>query len=70
VQHSFSVGDRAKFIGRDTVFHEGQREGKIGTIVLDANLNKGSNFGGGTCGWQVDGGTGVYITSFADLEAV
>ena len=64
------IGDRAKFVGYDDVFREGQRQGKMGTIVLDAALNKGENFGGGTCGWKVDDQPGVYITALADLEIV
>jgi hypothetical protein len=69
------IGDRARFTGSDQVFHYGEREGKVGTIVLDANLDPhGSNFGGGTCGWTplmheyIDGkDAGVYITALEDL---
>jgi hypothetical protein len=80
------------------VFHNGEREGKLGTIVTDARLegrkevmpNDGpkqsktiqpsaepgdhragqtsdANFGAGTCGWQVDGDSGVYVTALGDL---
>jgi hypothetical protein len=57
---------RAKFTGRDQEFH-GEREAKTGTIVFDADLNPaGSNFGGGTCGWQTDDGR-IYITGLSDL---
>lgn len=62
------TGQRAKYIGPDKVFHEGQRLGKTGTIVLDAELERGSNFGGETCGWQADGDEGVYVTGLAELE--
>jgi hypothetical protein len=66
--HPTKLGDRARFVGKDSVFHSGEREGKIGTVVLDADLDYGSNFGGGTCGWQVDGQEGVYVTAIEDLE--
>ena len=66
---SAKVGDRAKFVGHDTLFHEGEREGKMGTIAADATLNtRGSNFGGGTCMWKVDGEDGVFVTALSDLE--
>lgn len=65
------IGKRAKFVGRDHEFHFGERMGKIGTIVADANLDaQGTNFGGGTCFWQIDGEDGQYITGLEDLEAV
>jgi hypothetical protein len=60
---------RMRFTGRDTVFHNGEREGKVGTIVLDANLDRNNNFADGTvCCWQIDGQDGVYITALADLS--
>jgi hypothetical protein len=61
------IGDRARFTAKDRVFHYGEREGKVGTIVLDANLEKGSNFNNGTCAWQIDGEPGVYMTALEDL---
>lgn len=64
------LGDRARFTANDTVFHFGQREGKVGTIVLDADLEEGTNFGGLTCGWQPDGDNGIYITGLDELEIV
>lgn len=65
--NSVKVGDRALYIGKDTVFHNGEREGKIGIVVLDSNLEPGSNFRGGSCGWQVDGDCGIYITAIKDI---
>ena len=63
------IGDRARFIGWDAVFHFGERTGKLGMIVTDADLDlTGSNFGGGTCGWQPDGEKGIYLTALSDLE--
>ena len=65
------VGMRAKFVGHDHEFHDGERQGKTGTIVADANLDsQGSNFGEGTCFWQVDGDQDQYITNLKDLELV
>jgi hypothetical protein len=61
------IGDRARFTTKDRVFHYGEREGRVGTIVLDANLSAGRNFGGGTCCWQSDGDEGVYVTALEDL---
>jgi hypothetical protein len=62
---------RMRFVGYDDVFHYGEREGKTGTIVCDANLERGSNFANGTiCGWQIDGQDGVYITALADLREI
>ena len=66
----FKIGDRAKFTGKDRVFHNGEREGHEGTIVLDANGDPRSNFGDGTCYWQVDGDPGLYLTGFEDLTEV
>lgn len=61
------IGDRARFTAKDKQFY-GRREGQIGTIIADANLDfNGSNFGGGTCTWQADGDPGVYITALEDL---
>ena len=63
------IGYRAKFVARDRVFHGGEREGKTGVIRTDATLSyTGSNFGGGTCGWQPDGDKGLYLTALSDLE--
>jgi len=67
---SMKIGDRARFIGKDTQFHNGEREGKVGTIVLDANLDSLpvlEDFSGGTCGWQIDGDPGVFVTALEDL---
>ena len=69
------IGLRARFTGKDKVFTNQltNREGKLGTIVADADLNPtGSDFGtldGGTCCWRVDGDTtrGWYVTALADL---
>jgi hypothetical protein len=92
------LGLRCRFTGKDRVFHNGEREGKLGTIVTDARLEeadqwicdcnscrlardahpfffadwdiyqkRSANFGGGTCGWQVDGEEGVYVTALGDL---
>jgi len=66
----FKIGDRAKFTGKDRVFHNGEREGREGTIVLDALEEPGSNFGDGLCYWQVDGDPGMYLTGFEDLTEV
>jgi hypothetical protein len=64
------IGDRARFTAKDRVFHSGEREGKVGTIVLDANMDADPKhpLPSGTCGWQVDGDDGVYITALEDLE--
>lgn len=71
-----TLGMRAKFTAHDDVFHEGQREGKVGTIVADATGSRGSNFGadesmglGGACYWQLDGDPAVFITGLEDLTA-
>lgn len=65
------IGNRARFVGKDHVFSPRTREGKVGTIVTDANLDpRGSNFGGGTCGWKLEGYDGLFITDLADLELV
>jgi hypothetical protein len=64
------IGDRARFTAKDKQFHYGEREGKVGTILGDANLDAVAmppNFGGGTCMWQIDGDDGVYITALEDL---
>lgn len=73
---SAKIGLRAKFTGRDRVFHGGQREGKVGTIVTDANGHQGSNFGAdpalglnGCCGWQLDGDPALFTTGLEDLTA-
>jgi hypothetical protein len=63
------IGDRTKFVGIDSVFHSGERQGKTGVIVTDAKLSyTGSNFRSGTCGWQKDGEPGIYVTSLSELE--
>ena len=62
------IGDRMRFVGHDHVYHDGEREGKVGTVVLDANLDKGTNFGDGTCVWHPDNQPFDYITSFDNLE--
>ena len=65
------VGTRARFVGKDNVFQDGEREGKVGTVILDANLDpNGSNFGAGFCFWGIDGESGMYLTAISDLEAV
>jgi hypothetical protein len=63
------IGDRARFTGKDTQFHNGEREGRLGDIVADANEDdKGSDWGAGTCYWRPDGGDGGwYVTKLADL---
>jgi hypothetical protein len=65
-----AIGVRARFVGKDIPFR-GLRERKLGTIVADAKLDeKGTNFGGGTCAWQLDGDPGVFITGLKDLEKI
>ncbi len=65
------IGIRTRFTGRDMVFHNGEREGKKGWIVADADENfGGDNFGGGTCLWQPDADDGTYVTALADLTKV
>lgn len=64
------IGDRARFVGEDEVFHYGEREGKLGTIMTDGTLSEtnSADLSGECVGWQVDGEIGVYITDAKDLE--
>jgi hypothetical protein len=68
-QEAAKIGMRARFTALDPQYR-GAREGKVGTIVTDADLNadEGStDFGGSSCGWQADGEVDIYITALADL---
>lgn len=66
------VGLRAVFMGHDEAFH-GYREGRVGTILCDANFDSSglaSNWGEGCCGWTPDEEKEIYLTALADLELV
>jgi len=64
------IGLRAKFVGKDHTFHNGEREGKVGTIAADCRLDpNGSDFGNGCCFWQLDGDPDGYMTDLEYLEA-
>lgn len=76
----FMTNKEAK-IGMRAAFHSKRQSdrslnGKVGTIMLDAMLEKGEDFGGdealgdaGTCFWQIDGESGLNPVSLADLTA-
>lgn len=69
------IGMRAAFYSKRQ--SDRSINGKVGTIMLDARLEKGDDFGGdealgdpGTCFWQIDGESGLNPVSLADLVAV
>jgi hypothetical protein len=61
-----TIGDRARFVGPDPVFHFGERQGKVGTITLMLP----SYFGEETCRWQPDNDPGTYVTDMKHLVQV